>query len=422
MKIFTLCSFILASLVSGAQTGELYGIVSNLDPEPSLLHTELILKDVSTGQNNLVHVIPNLLPMSPLTKSVVNQNDNTFNIIGHDISVDSMFYFDHTYLFRVDIQTGQTQTIEVHGGVHYMEYSCVDDAFYLLHYDYNTDTMRFSKIDAATNNYSVITETTTISLATYSNSSGLQCTALDPDKGHLYFHGHDMPETELERRIYTLDVTNGSIVNSHLITAGTVDDIHQLAFSSVDSSLYALKINYAPNERSLVKVDADNWSTTVVSGTTDDFWYSIYNTALITEDGSKYIIPGGPAYGSASVEFHNFDLTTGAHTESATFFINPGSSEFFAYQCPDSTVNVLEIDQFSCSEEVEIKVESSALIINSDAPLQIVQVYNSLGQLCFLQDDVIDQELAIPLNSNHSMYFIRIQAEQCLLERKIWIE
>lgn len=422
MKTIALFCFILIGLTGKTQTVELYGLLYNEDPNPSLTYTEIITKDILTGQNNVVQTVPYMLPLSsPLARAVINPNDSTYNAIAQDVSVDSMYFLDHSYLFRTNLQTGATQTIEVDNGVHYMEYSCEDNAFYLLHFDYNTDSMLFSKIDAATNNYSIIAEYSTISLTTFSNSSGLQGSAFDPYKGHFYFHGHDIPEIETERRIYTLDVSNGAIVNSHLITAGTVNDINQLAFSTYDSTLYALKANFAPNERSLVKVDPDTWNTTTVSDPYD-FWLSVYNPGIITPDGLTYIIPGGQVYGSQTVNFHSFNLTSGTHTESDPFFINPGNSQYLAFQCADREASLEDLYQFECDDQIQITTEANTLIVNSNNPVQSINVYNSLGQLCFSQYDVSDQQISIPIHSNGAIYFVRVEGEHCLSDRKVWMD
>lgn len=386
---------------------------------PSQESYYLVETNLHTGQNITLHLIDEFHPGFPVSRPIINPVDSTYNILAYGrVGQDTSVTFENAFIYSIHIPSGQVERTPVSKNSIALEYSCSRNLFYFLTNDVINETVELYSFDPSTN---AVTYLSTFTNIQFTNNTHLESTAFNSYEDHLYFQGSIINGIPSQKSIFTIDVNSGAIVNTYNIPAFATDDIHQMAFSYQDSSLYALKVKYNPNERSLVKIDLQTWSAVEVSGAVKDFWYTPRNVPIILPSTNQYYIVGFESSGSTVAEYHTYELGTGLHNQSPSFFLNNSyGAQYIAKRCMDrENLSTPVNDELLSNVEIFPNPSKGKIAIRAKGTIKSISVHNSLGKR--ISENVVSNEKSyqIELPKETGIYYIQVVTNQTTINKTI---
>jgi len=178
-----------------------------------------------------------------------------------------------------------------------------------------------------------IAEISPSSIAPYYNPVG--GSAVDPINNYYYVLSMVDMTTQA---LLTIDLNTGNVINQPIIF--NPDEIHQMAYNCVDSTLYAIEVVWEPNERYLVTVNPETGVTTRVSKAPIFEWYTTHSMTII--DPVKNIFYTLGTDKNDIYHFYGVDLSTGAIV-SDPIVQNPDDYHQIAFNCMDSSIYAIKV-------------------------------------------------------------------------------
>ena len=193
------------------------------------------------------------------------------------------------WLYGIDLGTGtvvSSALLPDPDVIHQMEFNCKDSSLYAIKVVWlpGVNERYLVKINPTTG------VTTTISPSSifdwYVTNGG---TTIDPNTNTYYVQVTDNNQSNFW--LYGIDLTSGTVTSSALLP--DPDVIHQMEFNCKDSSLYAIKVNFSPNQRFLVKIDPSTGVATTLSSSSIFDWYINQGGTTIDPHNNIYYVRVG---------------------------------------------------------------------------------------------------------------------------------
>jgi hypothetical protein len=159
-------------------------------------------------------------------------------------------------------------------------------------------------------------------------------TTIDPVNNIYYTQVHDDPSSNFWW-LSGIDLSTGTIISSNLLPNS--HEFHQMQYNCRDSSIYAIMVKWAPNERHLVKINPTSGQITVLSPLSIFEWYIDAAGSAIDPENNMYYIQVRDDPQSNFWWLYGIDLTTGNVVYSHSL---PNTVEFhqMEYNCSDSSL------------------------------------------------------------------------------------
>ncbi len=413
MKTLLTAFLFFSTLISSIGQTNLYALRYD-----ALNHTyDLIEINSLTGVQQTVAPAIGFEPMIGISKPIVNPYNNTYNILTEMITgMDSLQYVNNRYIFSFDLNTGSIDTIQVDSLIRTLDYSCTENAFYYLSYDYNTGECELHRLDGAT--WANVTIGQVALHPIWSGTDYPQQTAYDPFKKHLYVHGYPTHVPTGTAHIYTVDVTTGNVIDDDYLT--NPNAFHQLAFNITDSTLWGIEVDFTPNERSIVEVEPGSWTTTSVSSNVYDCWYFNFEPAVISENGDEYLFMGLDDVPNIAHRVNSFNLNTGNRSFSPIILDqNIGQIAVKSNYC--SLLSAEAIPYEECEINLIFNSQTNSLSLMGDvSPKTAVQIYDIGGRILFQSTTNQAGALQVP-DLSEGVYLVSVKGENCHFGEKIFV-
>ena len=197
-------------------------------------------------------------------------------------------------------------------------------------------------------------------------------TTIDPNNNIYYAQGVDDPQSN-QRQLYGIDLATGNVVSSALLPNS--HEFHQMVFNCKDSSLYAIRVNWSPNERHLVRINPTTGGITMLSSTSIFEWYISSAETTIDPNNGIYYAQVTDSPQSNQRWLYGIDVNTGNVVSSALL---PNSHEFHQIQfnCQDSSLYAIRVN-WSPNERHLVKIEPTTGQITMISPTSIFEWYIS---------------------------------------------
>lgn len=185
--------------------------------------------------------------------------------------------------------------------IHQMEYNCKDGFLYAIKVNWDPNERFLVKINPTT------AEITTISSSSIFDWYATEgATALDVENGIYYVKTRD--EFSSEYSLFGISLETGNVVSK--LPLDNPDDIHQMVFNCKDGFLYAIKVNWNPNERFLVKINPATGEIKTLSSSSIFDWYET-NAGTTIDVNNGIFYAKGRATGSSEHLLYRISIETG---------------------------------------------------------------------------------------------------------------
>jgi gliding motility-associated-like protein len=252
-------------------------------------------------------------------------------------------------LYGIDLFTGEINSSPIlsnHDDLHQMNFNPMDSTLYAIKVVWSPNERYLVKIDPVTG---VVTQLSSSSIFEWYQTDG--GSTIDPVSNTFYIRSEDKQNNQ---RLYGIDLKTGNIKTQPIMSNS--DDLHQMVFNCLDSTLYAIKVVWNPNERYLVKIDPVTGEVTQLSSSSIFEWYQT--------DGGSTIDPFTGTYYIRSTDEQNnqrlygIDLKTGEIKESPQLINADDVHQLvYAYSClPDAS---FDFTNTCFSKETEFQVKDS---------------------------------------------------------------
>ncbi len=195
-------------------------------------------------------------------------------------------------------------------------------------------------------------------------------TTIDENNGIYYTQVQDPTQPNFWLLV-GIDLVTGAIVSN--VTLPNSHEMHQMVFNCKDSSIYAIMVQWSPNERHLVKINPTNGQVTVISPYSIFEWYNGAAETTIDPENNIYYVETSDDPQSNIWLLKGIDLTTGLEVSSVQL---PNSHEWhqIKYNCMDSTLYTIMVN-WSPNERHLAKINPNTGVVSVISPTSIFEWY-----------------------------------------------
>ena len=389
MKYFYSLLFLVIAISSKAQVSDPYCILNNGGA------FSLATVDVSTGSTSPISVIPGVSSYVLGNKRCIQTHDSTFVFAGQLGS--------NARLFLLSLSDGSVLSNSLFNNVVVgLRYNCNDSMIYAI--EDVAGQLRFVSVEPATGVTNMI-----VSIPGASAYVG-ESFVLDGKRDLYHFLGLDGST----KRLYTIDISSGSLVGSPIFT----DNLTGFVFNCQDSMTYALWEDASQYKLEVVDPVSGSHSTiSTLAGVMPGF---IIESATISDQGE--------------FTYAGFDGTNNPAV--ITFDAGSGSIIHLA----SATINFSGVEQFVCckgtggtSTSVSSIQHENVRIYPNPADRQIfidgikesqyksIRIYNVMGQSVFSSESWNSGRIDLPENMRGGSYFVEVSYNKGVYKTKLLI-
>jgi len=383
-----------------SQNDSIYGLRTN----SFYFEAELLKINPIDGGYRLLSNAP--LNFSPTEKShAFIDSQNGLYVIPVKIGgegMDSINLADQIILYSIDIQTGDSaNAVSLPERAVSVEFHCEHQRFYGIKTNPAGTEVDFFSINHLTGVIDIISSSPIPAVPYMLQGSTPQYPVLDPINNLFYFYGVD---NLFNVTLYSIDIITGLLNSSIIVT--NLDEVHQLVFNPLDDLMYALLVNYSPNERSLVVVDPNDLSWSQVSALPSNIWYNLITVPIISKFHRSYIFTG---IDSTLLQYSLFNYNINSGILSTSQIPTNDSLEFLAAWNDCVPNNIYESPIRSKIDVYPNPCSRNVTITHENWKEFQVQIFNNLGQLVINEKSFLNT-INIDVSSlNHGYYIVHLK-------------
>jgi hypothetical protein len=243
--------------------------------------------------------------------STLDPNGDRFFFIGHSLTIP----MDPDRIYSVDLDNGNVLASpplpEGVAGINYnfIEYDLATDSLYAMIFDFDANQEKLVSIDPATG---ALTDVGTGIADCCLVASGVS--SLDPNGGRFFFIGHSLTIPMDPDRIYSVDLSTGSVLASPPLPEGVAGiNYNFVEYDFATDTLYAMIFDFDANLEKLVSIDPATGALTDVGAGIPDCCLVASGVSSLDPNGGRFFFIGHSLTIPMDPDrMYSVDLTTGS--------------------------------------------------------------------------------------------------------------